>query len=146
MMINLLRQRRSIRKYKSDKLAPEVLGELKEALLRSPSSRDIKPWEFIFVTDPAVNQKLAVSKPHGASFLKNAPLGVVICGDENSSDVWIEDCAIAAITLQYAAEARGLGACWIQIRNRMYSDLVTSEEHIRKTRLLWMNKVNIQWF
>jgi len=50
-MIELLRKRRSIRVYEDRKIEPEKIEILKEALLRSPSSRNINPWEFIFVDD-----------------------------------------------------------------------------------------------
>ncbi len=52
-------------------------------------------------------------------------------GDENKSDVWIEDGSIAAIILQLTAESIGLKSCWIQIRNRIKNETVTSEEHVK---------------
>jgi hypothetical protein len=39
-------------------------------------------------------RKLSSAKESGSGFLSNAPLGVVVCGEENESDVWIEDCSI----------------------------------------------------
>lgn len=68
--------------------------------------------------DTALIAQLSTCKPHGAAFLKDAPLAVVIVGDENMSDVWVEDCSIAAITLQYAAQAMDVGSCWVQVRKR----------------------------
>jgi len=46
--------------------------------------------------------------------------------------VWVEDCSIAAILLQLAAQSAGLGSCWIQIRNRMFSETVSSEKYIQQ--------------
>jgi len=131
-MIELLRKRRSIRKYTDKVIEPEKIEILKEALLRSPSSRGIDPWEFIFVDDNELLKKLAFSKPHGASFLEGAALGIVICADEQKSDVWVEDCSIASILVQMVAQSLGLGSCWIQIRNRNFDDHMTSENYIRK--------------
>jgi nitroreductase len=48
------------------------------------------------------------------------------------SDVWIEDCSIAAIIVHLAAVSLGLGGCWIQIRNRRHDAESTSEEYVRK--------------
>ena len=101
-MIKLLRKRRSIRKYAKKPVPASVQKRLVEALLRSPSSRDIRPWQFIMVDDPALLAKLSRSKAHGAEFLARAPLGIVLCGDETRSDVWIEDCSIASIIAQLA--------------------------------------------
>jgi nitroreductase len=117
-MIDLLRSRRSIRKFESSPIEPDKIALLKEALLRSPSSRGRNPWEFIFIQDPQTLKQLAHAKEHGGEFLDEAPLGVVILGDETVTDVWIEDCSIAAIILQLTAHDLGLGSCWVQIRNR----------------------------
>ena len=40
------------------------------------------PWEFIVVTERDLLEKLSSAKTHGSAFLKNAPLGIVICADE----------------------------------------------------------------
>jgi nitroreductase len=51
--------------------------------------------------------------------------------DERKSDVWVEDCSIAAIIAQLAALSLGLGSCWVQIRNREHSDSQTAEQYIQ---------------
>jgi nitroreductase len=130
-MIELLRKRRSIRKYALKPVPAAVQKRLVEALLRSPSSRDIRPWRFVFINDPSLLEKLSLSKASGAGFLARAPLGIVICGDEKASDVWIEDCSIASIMVQMTALELGLGSCWIQIRNRSTSDGTPSEAYVR---------------
>ena len=63
--------------------------------------------------------------------MAGAALGVVVCADSTKSDVWVEDCSVASILLQMAAQSLGLGSCWIQIRNRTFDDKTTSEEHVR---------------
>jgi nitroreductase len=131
-MIELLRARRSIREYTGQPIEPQKLELLKEAVLRSPSSRNLDPWEFVFVEDRALLRKLASCKPHGAAFLAHAALGIVICGDSEESDTWIEDCSIAAILVQMTAQSLGLGSCWAQVRNRRFDDQTTSEQYIQK--------------
>ncbi|MCS7280941.1 MAG: nitroreductase family protein [Desulfobacterota bacterium] len=131
-MIEILRERRSIRKYKDIPIEAEKIELLKEAVLRSPSSRGINPWVFIFVDDKDLLLKLSYAKEHGSSFLKDAVLGVVVMGDETRSDCWVEDCSIASIILQLVAQSLGLGSCWIQIRNRMHSKEKTAEDYVRE--------------
>jgi len=131
-MIELLRKRRSIRKFTQEKIAPETIELLIEALLRAPSSRGINPWEFVVVDDWELLARLSRAKGHGAEFLKNAPLAIVVCADGTMSDVWIEDCSIASIIVQLAALSVGLGSCWAQIRNRMHDSGRPSEEYIRE--------------
>lgn len=130
-MIELLRARRSIRKYEDRAIEPEKIDLLKEAVLRSPTSRNLKPWSFIFVDDRDLLARLARSKPHGAGFLENAALGIVVCADADRSDTWVEDCSIATILVQMTAQSLGLGSCWVQIRLRDNADGQPAEVHIR---------------
>ncbi len=131
-MIELLRTRRSIRKYEKKEIGKDATDILKEALLRCPSSRSINPWTFIFVDDHELLQRLARAREHGSAFIGDAALGIVVCGDETKSDVWVEDCSITAIVAQLTAHSMGLGTCWVQIRNRFYAEGKTSEEYIRE--------------
>jgi len=131
-MIELLRKRRSIRKFTADKVSPEARQTLIEAALRSPSSRGVNPWEFIVVDDPELLRQLAQAKQHGSEFLKNAPLAIVVCADSTRSDVWVEDCSIAAIIIQLAALSVGLGSCWAQIRSRQHDQDITAERYIQE--------------
>ena len=57
-MLELLRKRRSIRKFKKDPIDQATIDELKEAVLRSPSSRNNRPWKFFFVQDAGVIARL----------------------------------------------------------------------------------------
>ncbi|RMG59269.1 MAG: NAD(P)H-dependent dehydrogenase/reductase [Deltaproteobacteria bacterium] len=131
-MLEILRQRRSVRKFANRPVEEEKVELLKEALLRSPSSRSINPWEFILVRDRETREKLSRSKKHGSAFLASAPLAVVVIGDTEKSDTCIEDCSIAAITLQYAAESLGLKSCWCQIRLRPHDGVKSAEEYVRE--------------
>lgn len=130
-MLEQLRGRRSIRQFKKDRIDETAIAALKEAVLRSPSSRGKKPWKFFFVQDREKIAGMSACKEYGSAFLKEAPLAVVVCGDETASDVWIEDCSIAATIAHLAAHSLGLGSCWIQIRNRRQNAETTSEDCVR---------------
>jgi nitroreductase len=129
-ILPLIRKRRSIRRFQERKVEQEKTDLLIEAALRSPSSRGFNPWEFIVVTDRNLLERLSRAKQHGSAFLKNAPLGIVVCADPERSDVWIEDASIASIFIQIAAESLGLGSCWIQIRERMHSETISSDDYV----------------
>lgn len=130
-MLELLRTRRSIRKFTAEKVAPEAVEVLMEAALRAPSSRGFNPWEFILVDDPGLLLKLSGAKQHGAEFLKGAPLAIVVCADSTKSDVWVEDCSIAAIIIQLTAVSMGFGSCWAQIRGRQHDAGQSAEAYIQ---------------
>jgi len=131
-MIELLRKRRSIREFTAEVISPEAIQTLIEAALRAPSSRGNNPWEFVVVKDPDLLIKLSKAKQHGSQFLKNAPFAIVVCADSTKSDVWIEDCSIAAIIIQLTALSLGLGSCWAQIRNRQHDYVITAEAYIQE--------------
>jgi nitroreductase len=130
MFIDLLRTRRSIRRFQDRPVEQEKIDLLIEAMLRAPSSRSLNPWEFVVVTEKEILVRLSQAKPHGASFLKNAPLAIVVCADPTKCDVWVEDCSIAAILLHLAATDLGLGSCWVQIRLREHDALQTAQEYV----------------
>jgi nitroreductase len=132
MFLSLVQKRRSIRSYLDKPVESGKIDRLVEIALRSPSSRGINPWEFVVVTDGGLLEKLSKAKPHGGSFLKNAPLGIVVCADPEKCDVWIEDASIASIILHLAAESLDLGSCWIQIRKRMHDETRTAGAYIRE--------------
>lgn len=127
----LINTRRSIRKFKDAPVEKEKVDLLIEAALRSPSSRSFNPWRFIVVDDRDKIQLLSQAKPHGSSFLAGAPLCIVVCGNRDESDVWVEDASIASIFTHLAAHEMGLGSCWIQIRKREYNASKSADTYVK---------------
>jgi nitroreductase len=130
--INLLKKRRSIRKFQERAIERGKIDLLMEAALRSPSSRGFNPWEFIVVSEKETIEKLSAAKPHGASFLAKAPLAIVVCADTKKTDVWVEDASIATLILHLAATDLGLGSCWIQLRLRQYNAHQSAGDYVAK--------------
>ena len=130
MFMSLLEKRRSIRRFLDKQVEAQKVRTLLDAALLSPSSRSSRPWEFVVVDDRELLEKLSRTKPHGSAFLVNAPLGIIVCGNPEKSIVWIEDCSIAAILIQLAAESIGLGSCWIQIRDRWHDEAKSAPDYV----------------
>jgi nitroreductase len=130
-MLELLLKRRSIRHFQDRKIEREKIEILQKCVLLSPSSRNRRPWEFFFVTESSLIKNLSISKPTGSSFLREAPLAIVVVGLPELSEAWIEDCSIASIIAQLAAESIGLSSCWIQIRNREHDHNQSASQFIR---------------
>ncbi len=76
--------------------------------------------------------KLSACKPNSGAFIADAALAVIVAGNPLESDAWIEDASIAAINMQLQAEELGIGSCWVQVRNRYYSDKVSSGDYINE--------------
>jgi nitroreductase len=109
----------------------DVVCNLMKAVLMSPSGRRINPWEFVLVDDKAMLKALSTSKAHGAGLIEGAAMAVVVLADTTKTDVWIEDCSIATIIIQLAAEELGLGSCWVQIRLRSDAEGNSAEENVK---------------
>jgi nitroreductase len=132
MFIDLIRTRRSIRKYQQRPVEREKIDLLVETALRAFSSRNSQPWEFIVVTDPEAIRLLSSARPTGTTFIKEAPLVIVICADPSKTDVWVEDASIAGAFLHLAATDMGLGSCWGQIRLRNHDDNRSAGSYVSK--------------
>jgi nitroreductase len=130
-MLELLKTRRSIRKYQDWPVEREKIDTILKAALLAPSSRSIRPWEFIAVTDKELLSKLSQCRKPMSGYLAQAPLCVVVTADRESCDVWVEDCSITAIIMQLTAHSMGLGSCWIQIRKRNHDEERSADDYIR---------------
>lgn len=127
----LIKQRRSIRKFTDQLLAPEQVEAILKAALMAPTSKSAFSWEFIVIEDKEKLKALTGCKKHGADFLGESALAIVVVGNGTKSDVWIEDASVASIYMQLQAEDLGLGSCWCQIRNRFTPDETDSEQYVR---------------
>ncbi len=127
----LIRIRRSMRKFTEEELNQDEVVALLRAALISPSSKGVRPWEFVVVDNKELLQQLAHCKEHGAELVEGAPLAVVVLADPTQSDVWVEDASVATTMMLLQAEDLGLGACWVQIRNRTMADGKPAEEMVR---------------
>ncbi len=130
--IDLLQKRRSKRKFTTQKVGPEKIEKLVAAALMSPTGKKKNHWDFIIVEEPSMLEKLSKCKPHSASLIAGAPLAIVVIGNPDESDTWIEDCSIASIIIQLEAEDLGLGSCWVQVRNREHNDVEMASDYIIK--------------
>lgn len=128
---DLVQKRRSHRKFTNQEIDPEELKQILRAGLMSPTSKSQRAWHFVVVEDKLDLEKLADAKNMGSQFLKEAPIAIVVLGDPMQNDCWVEDGSIAAISMQYQAEALGLGSCWVQMRGRGLTDGTSADTVIQ---------------
>lgn len=127
----LIKIRRSMRKFTDEELTQDEVVALLRAALMAPSSKGCHPWEFVVVDDKELLKQLAHCKEQGAELIEGAPLAVAVLADPAKSDVWVEDASVATTMMLLQAEDLGLGACWVQIRNRAMADGKPAEEMVR---------------
>ena len=131
-MYELLKTRRSIRKFEDKVVEADKLDTILKCVLMAPSSRDRQPCEFVAVTERELLRSLSVSRTMGTEFLAGTGAAVVVLADPGKSDVWIEDASISALTIQLVAHSLGLGSCWSQIRERLTPAGRHAEDHVKE--------------
>ena len=118
-LMNLLMKRRSIRKYTKDKIDEAIIKKILQAGMLVPSSRAIYPLEYIVVRDPEILCQLANAKNSGSEMLQSADTAIVVIGNTEKSDAWIEDASISMTNRMLEATELGIGNCWVQCRGRV---------------------------
>ncbi len=127
----LVQTRRSVRKFTDQEINPDDLQLILRAALMSPTGKSVRGWHFIVVDDKNMLEKMSLCRPMGSQFLAEAKVAVVVLGDANATDVWVEDASLAALTMQYQCTDLGLGSCWCQIRNRFMNETESSDNILR---------------
>lgn len=117
-----IRNRRSVRRFKKERIEDEKIKKIIEAGIWAPSAGNMQNWEVIIVSEESLKQKL-VPAAGMRSFIGEAPLILVICANLHQSGLMydqrgvelysIQDAATAAENILLAIHALGLGACWV---------------------------------
>lgn len=129
-VMHSLRMRRSVRKYAGEPIPDEVLDQVLEAGLLSASGRRLRPWELVVVRERKTLDALAQCRAAGSQMLEGADAAVVVVANADAADTWIEDCSIVMANMHLAADALGLGSCWIQGRMREAADGRSTRDYV----------------
>ncbi|MBS2212002.1 nitroreductase family protein [Carboxylicivirga mesophila] len=129
--IELLKERRSVRKYKNEKVDREIMREVIELSRWAPSWANYQVARYTLVDDESIVKRLADEGVHGFSYniktLENAK-GVAVLSfvkgksgkldtpkgsySPSKNNVWeVFDAGIACQTFCLAAHAKGIGTC-----------------------------------
>ncbi len=87
-LMEAIKGRRSIRKYKPDPVSEEMLQKIMEAVRWAPSWANTQCWEVIIVKDPNIKSSLAntLTKTNPSlSSMTEAPIVLVLCGKKGVS-------------------------------------------------------------
>ena len=118
-MIDIIKSRRSIRAYKSQPVAKEILTDIVDCGRLAPSGYNHQPWIFVVVTDPDVRKQIAAATRY-AWFIQYAGACIaVFC--KVGIETMFEDACAATENMIIAAQAYGLGTCWINVHQKAHS-------------------------
>lgn len=119
--MEVIKGRRSIRKFKDRSVGKEIIEQLLNAAQMAPSAGNLQARDFIIVSDKITKQKLSKSAL-GQSFIEQAPVVIVVAANiERSSRIYksrgelyaIQDATASIQNMLLTAHSMGLGACWV---------------------------------
>jgi nitroreductase len=121
-VMEAIRTRRSIRKYKPNPVSDDDVLRCLEAARWAPSANNSQPWEFVVVKDPETRKRLAQIHSWGR-FMKDSPVVIVVLADpERSPNYYHGDAAVATQNILLAAHSLGLGTCWMGVVNTGFEE------------------------
>ena len=115
-VIKAIKERRSVKSYKSDPVPTELLDAILEAGTYAPTGRNMQSPIIIAVTDKALRDRLSrlnaeIMGMDGDPFY-GAPAVIVVIADR-SRMTYLYDGSLVMENLMLAAHSLGLGSCWI---------------------------------
>jgi nitroreductase len=119
--IETLKNRRSIRTYTSQPVDAKTIENIIDCARLAPTAMNDQPWDFVVITSKEALGRIPKILGH-AEFIANAAFCVLVLARETSCAE--EDCCAATENLLIAAEAYGLGACWVAGAKQAYAPVV----------------------
>ncbi len=117
-VMEAVKGRRSVRKYRDRPVEREKLMKVLEAGRLAPSASNRQEWRYVVVTDQETRKKLAAAASDQA-FVAEAAAVIVACAETNGhvmmcgQPCYPIDVAISVDHMTLIAHEEGLGTCWI---------------------------------
>ena len=124
MVLEAIRNRRSVRQYKSDPISNEIITDILTAAKFSPTGMNNRAVEFIIVTQTAQKQELCNVLTQ--KFLVEAPVLLIPVSKTQELPGLSElDLAVASATIFIQAAAYGLGTVWKHVHPSVLEQVTT---------------------
>ena len=110
-VIEAIRTKRAVRKYRGDPLPDETVRAILHAGRRAQSAKNDQPWHFLAIRDRATLGALAATSPNLA-YIADAALGVgLVTPPPSQGKTLLFDAGQAAACMQLAAWELGVVSC-----------------------------------
>ena len=122
--LRVLKERRSIRRYKVEQIGDEELNAVLEAGTWAPSAKGLQPAVMVVVQDRETISYLSqmnaeiLGAPDTDPFY-GAPTVIVVLADGENAN-WVQDGSLVMGNLMTAAASLGLGSCWINRARELF--------------------------
>ena len=116
--MELLRTRHSVRRYRSEPVAPELVTKILEAVRTAPTAGNFQAYE-IYLVRGAERMKAVTATTFNHDWVAEAPAALVVCTHaarcqyDNPEHWATQDASIAATVAHLAIADLGLGSCWV---------------------------------
>ncbi|MCD6128740.1 nitroreductase family protein [Candidatus Bipolaricaulota bacterium] len=131
-VLRAIRERRSVRSFKTDPVEPEKIEAILEAGRWAPSGKNTQPWRFVVVESQEKREQLGRLVTQ-MDMIRTAPVTIAVLLDTKAGYDRIKDVqAIGACAqnMLLAAHSLGLGACWIgRVRDEQVERVLGTKEH-----------------
>lgn len=120
--ITAIRKRRSVRRYEPRKLARSTVEEIIDCGRLAATANNKQPWLFVAVANEERRKRIAAATDYG-KFIAEAPVCIaVFC--KKAEKYYLEDGAAATQNILVAANALGVGTCWVAGDKKAYAEEV----------------------
>jgi nitroreductase len=108
-IIEVIKKRRSVRRYKKESFPMEKLVHIIEAARWAPSAGNSQPWRFLPINDEKIVKALKSVSP---GWLRDAPAVIMMCLNRESETNWsYMDIGAAMQNMLLYAHSMGYGCC-----------------------------------
>ena len=121
-LIDVIRNRRSIRQFTHKPIPREVIDEILDCAHLAPTAINIQPWFIGCVTDKVLLERVANMADHGRFIKDAAACFTVFC--EKDKKYYLEDGCAATMNIIMAAAAGGIGTCWVAGDKKEYVEAI----------------------
>lgn len=131
----LIAARHSVRKFADRPVDRALIDEIIEDAMTAPSSKNSRSTGYMVIDDKSTLEAISEMRSSGSSFVAGAPAAIVVLGDADKTDLWVDNASISTTYLMLSAVDRGLGSCWVHVNGRPRSktdaSLGTAEDYLR---------------
>lgn len=114
----LIAKRHSVRKFTDEPVDREIIDEMIEEAQSAPSSKNCKSTGFMVIEDKSTLEAISQMREFGSAFVAGAPAAIIVLGDADKSDLWVDNASICTTYLMLSAVDKGLGSCWVHVNGR----------------------------
>lgn len=115
----LISKRHSVRKFTDDSVDRELIDAMIEEANTAPSSKNSRSTGFMIIEDRSTLEAISQMREFGSAFISGAAAAIVVLGNADKTDLWVDNASISATYLMLSAVDKGLGSCWVHVNGRL---------------------------